>query len=106
MLWVECAVWEGPGPGGRPAMEYSRNEAVREVWRQLKQSVNVEEEILRDADLHSWFLDPDIAADPARPTVLSNTQPLLGNSVAPWRLRPEPPTSILNLFLPSYSSPT
>ena len=33
---------------------------MREVWTQLKRSINFEQELLRDEDLHSWFLDPDI----------------------------------------------
>ena len=101
IMSVDVSDWEAPGPDGRPAMEYSRDEAVREVWRQLKQSVNVEEELLRDEDLHSWFLDPDIQSDPARPGVLSNAEPLLVNWVDTWRLRPEAATGIANLFLAS-----
>ena len=37
---------------------------MRETWKQLKRSVNVDEELLRDEDLHSWFLDPDIVRGP------------------------------------------
>ena len=49
-----------PGIEWRPAMQCSREEVVRETWNQLKRSVNVDRELLRDEDLHSWFLDPDI----------------------------------------------
>ena len=59
------------------------------------------EELLRDEDLESWFLDPDIQADPDRPGVLSNAEPLLVNWVDTWRLRPEASTGIANLFLAS-----
>ena len=54
-------------------------EVVRETWRQLKRSINAERELLRDEDLHSWFLDPDIEIDPARPGYLRNVEPLLVN---------------------------
>ena len=40
---------------------------LRETWRQLKRSINCRQELLRDEDLHSWFLDPDIDIDPTHP---------------------------------------
>ena len=62
---------------------------------------DVGEELLRDEDLHSWFLDPDIENDPARPGWLRNSEPLLVNLVDTWALRPEATTAIPNLFLAS-----
>ena len=41
-------------------MQCTREEVMREVWKQLKRSINFGRELLRDEDLHSWFLDPDI----------------------------------------------
>ena len=79
----------------------SREEVVRETWRQLKRSINVGEELLRDDDLHSWFLDPDINIDPATPGFLRNAEPLLVNLIDTWALRPEATTAIPNLFLAS-----
>ena len=90
-----------PDPNGRPAMQCSREEVVRETWKQLKRSINVGEELLRDEDLHSWFLDPDIEHDPARPGFLQNAEPLLVNLIDTWALRPEAATAIPNLFLAS-----
>src|SRR5262249_60003593 len=43
----------------RPAIQCSREEVIRQVWRQLKQSINTYGELLRDQDLHSWFLVRD-----------------------------------------------
>lgn len=41
-------------------------EVKEEVWYQLKKSLNVNgKEILKDENLHSWFLDPDIASTTA-----------------------------------------
>jgi len=101
ILSVDVSDWTAPGWNGRPAMHCSREEVVRETWNQLKRSLHVGEEQLRDEDLHSWFLDPDIDSDPARPGWLRNTEPLLVNLVDTWALRPEATTAIPNLFLAS-----
>ena len=101
VLSVDISDWTLPGGNGRPAMQCSRDEVVRETWRQLKQSINVEHELLRDEDLHSWFLDADIKDDAARPGFLRNSEPLLVNLVDTWALRPEACTAIPNLFLAS-----
>jgi geranylgeranyl pyrophosphate synthase/uncharacterized protein with NAD-binding domain and iron-sulfur cluster len=101
VLSVDVSDWTAPGSMGRAAIDCSREEVVRETWSQLKRSMNVAEELLRDDDLHSWFLDPDITNDPARPAHLANGEPLLVNLVDTWRLRPEAPTGIPNLFLAS-----
>jgi geranylgeranyl pyrophosphate synthase/uncharacterized protein with NAD-binding domain and iron-sulfur cluster len=101
VLSVDVSNWEAPGSAGRPAILCSREEVVREVWKQLKRSINIERELLRDEDLHSWFLDPDIQTDPAHPQFLQNVEPLLVNLVDTWALRPEATTAIQNLFLAS-----
>ncbi len=96
IISVDVSDWTVPGSNGRPAMQCSREEAVRETWNQLKRSVNVESELLRDDDLDSWYLDPDVVADPARPGFLANTEPLLVNLIDTWALRPEATTAIPN----------
>ena len=101
ILSIDVSDWTAPGSSGRPAMDCSREEVFRETWKQLKRSVNVGRELLRDEDLHSWFLDPDITADPIRPGHLLNAEPLLVNLENTWVLRPEPVTAIPNLFLAS-----
>ena len=102
ILSVDISDWTAPGSNGRPAMQCSREEVVRETWSQLKRSLNdAGDEVLRDEDLHSWFLDPDIDSDPARPGWLRNSEPLLVNLVDSWALRPEATTAIPNLFLAS-----
>ena len=101
VLSVDVSDWAAAGANGRPARQCSRDEAVRETWRQLKRSMNVERELLRDEDLHSWFLDPDIELDPARPGYLRNLEPLLVNLVGTWSVRPKARTAIPNLFLAS-----
>ena len=42
VLSVDVSDWDGPGSNGRPAMQCSREEVVREVWKQLKRSINVD----------------------------------------------------------------
>jgi geranylgeranyl pyrophosphate synthase/uncharacterized protein with NAD-binding domain and iron-sulfur cluster len=101
ILSVDVSDWTAPGSNGRSAMQCAREEVVRETWNQLKRSLSVGEELLRDEDLHSWFLDPDIENDPARPGWLRNSEPLLVNLVDTWALRPEATTAIANLFLAS-----
>ena len=66
VLSVDVSDWDAPGSNGRSAMQCSREEVVREVWAQLKRSFNIDREVLRDEDLHSWFLDPDIQAERQR----------------------------------------
>lgn len=101
ILSVDVSDWTFPGSAGQPAMQCSREEVVRETWRQLKRSINIEKELLRDEDLHSWFLDPDIKDDQAHPGFLRNSEPLLVNLVGTWAIRPEATTGIPNLFLAS-----
>ena len=101
ILSVDISDWAAPGSDGRTAMQCSRREVAHETWSQLKRSINVDEELLRDEDLHSWFLDPDIDIDPALPGYLTNAEPLLVNLVGTWPLRPDAATAIPNLFLAS-----
>jgi geranylgeranyl pyrophosphate synthase/uncharacterized protein with NAD-binding domain and iron-sulfur cluster len=98
---IDVSDWTAPGADGRPAIQCSREEVVREVWRQLKESINTDVELLRDQDLHSWFLDPDIESDPVHGGSLRNVEPLLVNLIDTWALRPEATTAIPNLFLAS-----
>ena len=101
VLSVDVSDWTAPGSTGRAAVDCSREEVVRETWSQLKRSMNASEELLRDDDLHSWFLDPDITKDPTRPAHLTNGEPLLVNLTDTWALRPDATTGIPNLFLAS-----
>ena len=101
VLSVDISNWEAPGSNGRSAMQCSREEVMREVWAQLKRSINIDRELLRDEDLHSWFLDPDIQPSGNGSGLLTNAEPLLVNLVNTWALRPDATTRIPNLFLAS-----
>jgi uncharacterized protein with NAD-binding domain and iron-sulfur cluster len=103
LLSVDISDWDVKGLNGREARHCTRDEIAAEVWAQLQRSLNVGGEVLlRDDQLHSWFLDPDIAdADPSAPREATNAEPLLVNYVDTWRLRSDAVTRIPNFFLAS-----
>jgi uncharacterized protein with NAD-binding domain and iron-sulfur cluster len=106
VLSVDISDWDVAGSNGKEAQTCSRSEIALETWAQLKKSLNVDGEVLRDEQLHSWFLDPglidgDAAANRFTPRVDTNLEPLLVNYVDTWRLRPEAVTRIPNFFLAS-----
>jgi uncharacterized protein with NAD-binding domain and iron-sulfur cluster len=103
ILSVDISDWDVPGFCGKAAERCTRDEIASETWEQLKRSLNVDGvELLRDQDLHSWFLDPDIVdLDPTRPGIELNREPLLVNYYDTWSQRPEAVTAIPNLFLAS-----
>jgi uncharacterized protein with NAD-binding domain and iron-sulfur cluster len=103
LLSVDVSDWDVKGGNGKEARQCSREEIARETWDQMKRSLNVGGQLLRDDQLHSWHLDPDIrvmAEDPAA-RAATNAEPLLVNYVDTWRLRPEAVTRIGNFFLAS-----
>jgi uncharacterized protein with NAD-binding domain and iron-sulfur cluster len=106
ILSVDISDWDVEGLNGKEARHCSRQEIGLETWAQLKKSLNVGGEVLKDSHLHSWFLDPDIQdldadADPSTPRMDTNAEPLLVNYVDTWRLRPDAVTRIPNFFLAS-----
>jgi uncharacterized protein with NAD-binding domain and iron-sulfur cluster len=100
ILSVDISDWDTPGIlYGKPAKRCSRQEIAREVWAQIKASVNDSQPgRLRDEDLHSWFLDPAIRWS-RRLGRNTNSTPLLVNTVGSWDKRPTARTRIPNLFL-------
>ena len=103
ILSVCVSDWDVVGSNGKRAEECTRDEIEAEVWKQMKDSLNVGgERILHDGLLHHWFLDPAIEdTDPDRAGIETNAEPLLVNYVDTWKLRPEAVTAIPNLFLAS-----
>ena len=106
LLSVDISDWDVKGLNGKEARHCSREEIALESWAQMKHSLNVGREVLRDDHLHSWFLDPgiedkDADADPFTPRLTTNAEPLLVNYVDSWRIRPEAVTRIPNFFLAS-----
>jgi len=102
ILSVDVSDWDVEGMNGKQARFCGRDEIAREVWAQLKRSLNSDQNILEDDNLHSWFLDPDIqVSGEGASFVDTNAEPLLVNYVDTWRLRPDATTRIPNLFLAS-----
>jgi hypothetical protein len=102
ILSVDISQWDTPGSNGKAAIDCTRKEIADETWAQLKRSLNVgSAEILRDEDLHFWFLDPDIVDDPSDPARRGDVEPLLVNNANTWRLRPDAATAIPNFVLAS-----
>jgi uncharacterized protein with NAD-binding domain and iron-sulfur cluster len=81
-------------------MQCTKEEIKNEVWAQVKAHLNVGgAEIVRDDNLLSWFLDPDIQFP--NPSAATNLEPLLINTTGSLQYRPEATTEIPNLFLAS-----
>lgn len=99
ILSVDVSDWDAHGIlYNKPAKECTKEEIVKEVWEQLKRSLNVEGKmILKDEDLHTSFIDPDIEFK----SKTENKEPLLVNTVNSWDLRPYSYTQIPNFFLAS-----
>ncbi|MEU7134420.1 FAD-dependent oxidoreductase [Streptomyces sp. NPDC046261] len=96
-LSVDVSEWDRPGIlYGKTAKQCTREEVAREVWAQMKASLNdTGRTVLSDAKLHSWFLDPAVELGP-RPT---NDEQLFIHPTGTWYNRPEARTAIPNLFL-------
>lgn len=102
LLSIDISQWDTPGFNGKAAKDCTRQVIADEVWLQLKRSLNVNGQVmLRDEDLHYWFLDPDITDDPSERGRMTDVEPLLVNRVNTWRLRPNAATAIPNLMLAS-----
>jgi 15-cis-phytoene desaturase len=101
ILSVDISDWGTPGIlYGKEAMQCTALEVKNEVWAQMKAHLNVGgAEILRDDNLLSWFLDPDIQFP--NPSAVANLEPLLINTAGSLKYRPEATTEIPNLLLAS-----
>jgi uncharacterized protein with NAD-binding domain and iron-sulfur cluster len=100
-LSIDISDWETPGiVFGKSGREVPNREDVKiEVTAQLRASLREElAAIVDEANVHSWFLDPDIVLpNPDGATV--NLEPLLINTTDSWRARPEAHGRIENFFL-------
>ena len=99
ILSVDISDWDTPGIiFKKPAKQCTKDEIVKEIWEQLKRSLNVDGKIiLEDKHLHTSFIDPDIEFK----NKVENKEPLLVNTVNSWDLRPYSYTHIPNFFLAS-----
>lgn len=100
ILSVDISDWDKPGIlHGKTAKQCTREEVAEEAWAQLKVHLNVGTELLQDANLDRWFLDPDIQMP--NPNTLVNAEPLMINQVGTLQYRPDATTSLPNFFLAS-----
>lgn len=101
ILSVDISDWETAGlyaAKGKKARDCTREEIRDEVWAQLKAALNDNHEILADANLADWFLDPSIVFP--NPTGATNLEPLMINTAGSWEYRPEASVpDVSNLFL-------
>ena len=83
ILSVDVSNWDAPGVVfGKPARECTAEQNKEEVWTQLKQHLNVGGVTqIDDANLVSWFLDPDIEFP--NPSAAANAELLLINTAGP-----------------------
>ncbi|MDT3399786.1 FAD-dependent oxidoreductase [Streptomyces sp. B1866] len=91
--------WEKPGIlYAKPAKQCTREQVVREIWAQLKDCLNdTGQTVLRDTDLHSWFMDPAVQGlGGPSPT---NSEQLLTHPTGTLYDRPPAATAVPNLFL-------
>ncbi|MET9638889.1 FAD-dependent oxidoreductase [Streptomyces virginiae] len=98
-LSVDISEWDKPGIlYGRTAKQCTRDEVAREVWAQLKASLNdTGRTLLSDTKLHSWFLDPGVdGLGTPNPT---NQDELLIHPVGTLANRPSAGTRVANFFL-------
>ncbi|MEV8531936.1 FAD-dependent oxidoreductase [Streptomyces sp. NPDC051211] len=98
-LSVDISEWDKPGIlYGKTAKQCTRDEVAREVWAQLKASLNDSgRTLLRDSTLHSWFLDPGVdGLGTPNPT---NQDELLIHPTGTFHHRPSAGTRIPNFFL-------
>ncbi|UQA92211.1 FAD-dependent oxidoreductase [Streptomyces halobius] len=98
-LSVDISEWNRPGLlYGKTAKQCTREEVAREVWAQMKAGLNdTGAAVLRDATVHSWFLDP--AVDGLGTPHPANDEQLLIHPTGTWFNRPSSRTAIPNLFL-------
>lgn len=98
-LSVDISEWDKPGVlYGKTAKQCTRTEVAREVWAQLKASLNdTGRTVLKDSALNSWFLDPGVdGIGTPNPT---NEDQLLIHPVGTFHNRPRAATQIPNFFL-------
>jgi uncharacterized protein with NAD-binding domain and iron-sulfur cluster len=79
-----------------PTRDDVKTEVVTELRAALPPALAA---IVDDANVHSWFLDPDIVLPNPSGTV--NLEPLLINTIDSWQYRPEAASTIENFFLAS-----
>jgi uncharacterized protein with NAD-binding domain and iron-sulfur cluster len=100
---LDISDWQHPGRTVDVTAEAAtRQQIFDEVFAELQGAVGALGADLTPENLHSWFLDPDIAdVDPHQRSSRVDSEPLYIAQADSWRLRPEATTAVPNLFLAS-----
>lgn len=96
--------WKEKGRfNGKIAEDCTDEELAKEVWEEVKQSVNAGgKELLKDSNLHSWFFDPDIIdSENDGKLTLTDAEPLFINTKDSWQKRPDVTIGVPNMLLAS-----
>jgi uncharacterized protein with NAD-binding domain and iron-sulfur cluster len=97
VLSIIISDWETPGVVyDKPARECSRDEIKTEVWTQIADHLNRDAERLSEQALYDWVLDPAIVENGPE---MTNTEPLLINTVDSLRHRPRAVTETPTLVV-------
>jgi uncharacterized protein with NAD-binding domain and iron-sulfur cluster len=98
IISVDISDWktEGDQVVHKAARDCTAEEIKTESWAQIKAHLG---NILQDADLEDWYLDPDIVWGNMLLTLNKNKEPLLINRVGSLQWRPDAATQIPNLML-------
>jgi len=101
IISVDISQWEAKGTfNNKKASQCSKEEIIKEVWLQMKESLAKDcEDKLEDDYLVSTFLDPAIIIQEGKETI--NDEPLLINVINSWHQRPNDYTRIHNLLFAS-----
>ena len=106
VMSVDISDWTTPGAftTTKCANDCTRDEVHKEVWAQLKNTLNHPLELLKDEMVIDYYLDRDIREKPTSQFTgaeLADSEPLLVNQVNTWSLRPDADCYIPNLFFAS-----
>jgi uncharacterized protein with NAD-binding domain and iron-sulfur cluster len=100
ILSVDISNWQQKGLSGKMACDCDYEEIKKEVWAELKKSLNNGSTVLKDDMIIESYLDHDIKEqEPGKPDI--DKEPLLVNTINSWDKRPESYCGVPNLFLAS-----
>lgn len=122
VLSIDVSDWDTPGwLIKKPAKECTKCEVIQEVWYQLCQNVNHDQELLKSENVFGVYVDEALVFDEGilkgerlcndmrfakkiklgSSSAVENEEPLLVNEPGSWALRPTVETKIDNLYLAS-----
>ena len=102
VLSVDVSDWDTPGHNGLTARQCTPDQLRDETLAQIRRCLpELPPEQLDDANIHSYFIDPDIVFFGEDGVATANHEPLYINERGTHDVRPQAHTEIPNLFLAS-----